>query len=348
MSKLKLWKTLMVVSWLCLFANTWLWIHFTRKNGTEIRSEPKLIIAAVIFRHGDRNPMETFPTDSNKDISWPGGWGVLTQVGMEQSYELGAYLRRRYALLLGDIRSDDIVNVQSSTLRRTKRSAAACLAGLFGKTKSDQILNSDLSWLSIPIHRVPQNEDYILYPGKKCPRYAHAIDEYLKSPQFIALMARHKEMFHLPAWGVEALEHGDLKWAADHAYEVRTTLLARLYAGFLIREIVEQLQQKVDGSLSPDRSLFLYSGSGFAIVKVLNALQLFDAHEPPYGSSLHFEVYSSNDEYHMQIIYRNTDDENPCPLEIPSCGAKCSLEQFKSIYSAIIPTGTFDEECELS
>ncbi|XP_055307525.1 prostatic acid phosphatase-like isoform X2 [Sitodiplosis mosellana] len=340
--KLSLRKAFVVVSSFCLFANIWLLIHITRKKRTEIHNEPKLIIASVIFRHGDRNPTRTFPTDPNRDVSWPEGRSALTQIGVEQAYELGAYLRRRYASLLGDgPHSDDIVYVQIS-----------------------------------------KEEDYILYHGKKCQRYERAFDEYLESPEFTALMARHKKMFRqlqkrsgmeintfhdakrlynvlwieklqnktLPAWGIEALENDDFKRVVGQTYQLKTntTLLARLHSGFFIREILESLQQKINGTLSPDRSLFLYSASGNTIAKVLNALGLFDVRAPPYASSLHFEVYSSNDEYHMQIIYRNTDDENPCPLEIPSCGAKCSLEQFKSIYSTIIPTGTFDEECELS
>ena len=82
----------------------------------------------------------------------------------------------------------------------------------------------------------------------------------------------------MPAWGIEALANEDLKWVVDHTYQVatNTTLLARLHSGFLIREIVENLQQKIDGSLSPDRSLFLYSASGNTIAKVPNALGLFD------------------------------------------------------------------------
>ncbi|XP_055307524.1 prostatic acid phosphatase-like isoform X1 [Sitodiplosis mosellana] len=381
--KLSLRKAFVVVSSFCLFANIWLLIHITRKKRTEIHNEPKLIIASVIFRHGDRNPTRTFPTDPNRDVSWPEGRSALTQIGVEQAYELGAYLRRRYASLLGDgPHSDDIVYVQSSKQSRTLITGAICLAALLFPSKKDQILNRDLSWQSLPIYTVSKEEDYILYHGKKCQRYERAFDEYLESPEFTALMARHKKMFRqlqkrsgmeintfhdakrlynvlwieklqnktLPAWGIEALENDDFKRVVGQTYQLKTntTLLARLHSGFFIREILESLQQKINGTLSPDRSLFLYSASGNTIAKVLNALGLFDVRAPPYASSLHFEVYSSNDEYHMQIIYRNTDDENPCPLEIPSCGAKCSLEQFKSIYSTIIPTGTFDEECELS
>lgn len=49
----------------------------------------------------------------------------------------------------------------------------------------------------------------------------------------------------------------------------------------------------------------------------------------------------------MQILYRNTSDENPSPLEIPMCGTKCSIERFYEIYEEIIPTADIDEECQI-
>lgn len=137
---------------------------------------------------------------------------------MEQEYDLGVYLRRRYASLLGDGRySNNVVHVQSelnvnlihnycilffinchsivgSNQIRTLRSAAVCLAGLF-PTKYDQIWNRDLSWQSIPIHTVETNMDYILYPGKKCPLYERTFKEYLQSPEFIALMEKYEDLF---------------------------------------------------------------------------------------------------------------------------------------------------------
>lgn len=33
-----------------------------------------------VFRHGDRNPTETYPNDPYRNYKWQGGWGALTKV----------------------------------------------------------------------------------------------------------------------------------------------------------------------------------------------------------------------------------------------------------------------------
>lgn len=49
----------------------------------------------------------------------------------------------------------------------------------------------------------------------------------------------------------------------------------------------------------------------------------------------------------MQFFYRNTKAEILSPLDIPSCGTKCSLEKFYEAYEHLIPTKSFEEECSL-
>lgn len=66
-------------------------------------------------------------------------------------------------------------------------------------------------------------------------------------------------------------------------------------------------------------------------------------HFVPYASSLHFELYKNADnEHYIQIIYRKLGEE--FVMDIPDCGKKCPLDQFKSYYDDIIPDD-FDSEC---
>lgn len=55
--------------------------------------------AAVIFRHGDRTPVSTYPLDPWRNESlWPVKFGELTNTGKQQHYALGKWLRKRYAV----------------------------------------------------------------------------------------------------------------------------------------------------------------------------------------------------------------------------------------------------------
>lgn len=72
-------------------------------------------------------------------------------------------------------------------------------------------------------------------------------------------------------------------------------------------------------------------------------------HSPPYRASLLFELYKSQaNGYYIQLFYKNSTDENLVPLNIPSCGQKCSIEQFRKVYETIIPVDSFEKECKLS
>lgn len=72
-------------------------------------------------------------------------------------------------------------------------------------------------------------------------------------------------------------------------------------------------------------------------------------HSPPYRASILFELYKSKtDGYYIQLFYKNSTDENLVPLNIPTCGQKCSLERFRKVYESIIPVNSFEKECQLS
>ncbi|CAG9781784.1 unnamed protein product [Diatraea saccharalis] len=52
-----------------------------------------------INRHGDRTPVDTYPTDPWRNESlWPVKFGELTNIGKRQHYALGRWLRKRYSV----------------------------------------------------------------------------------------------------------------------------------------------------------------------------------------------------------------------------------------------------------
>lgn len=55
-----------------------------------------------------------------------------------------------------------------------------------------------------------------------------------------------------------------------------TAELARIKGGFLIKEMLERFSQKINSTLKPNRSLWLYSAHDLVIVNMLNTLGLYE------------------------------------------------------------------------
>lgn len=58
--------------------------------------------------------------------------------------------------------------------------------------------------------------------------------------------------------------------------DTNTKRLARLKAGWLIREIFDRFTMKKDSTLTPNRVLWVYSAHDETIINVLNALNMFE------------------------------------------------------------------------
>lgn len=71
--------------------------------------EVSIKYAAIIYRHGDRTPIDPYPTDPWRNESlWPVRFGQLTNMGKRQHYALGQWFRKRYSVSLNIPKWDDI------------------------------------------------------------------------------------------------------------------------------------------------------------------------------------------------------------------------------------------------
>uniref|UniRef100_A0A8C3KAG5 acid phosphatase n=1 Tax=Calidris pygmaea TaxID=425635 RepID=A0A8C3KAG5_9CHAR len=111
-----------------------------------------------VFRHGDHTPLEFFPTNKHKDIARQQGYGQLTKLGIQQQYELGQYMRRRYSYFLSVVYKQREIYVQSTDCDHTLMSAQASLAGLYPPTQG-QVWNPRILWQPIPVHTVRLSHD---------------------------------------------------------------------------------------------------------------------------------------------------------------------------------------------
>uniref|UniRef100_A0A8C9LJD4 Acid phosphatase n=1 Tax=Piliocolobus tephrosceles TaxID=591936 RepID=A0A8C9LJD4_9PRIM len=121
----------------------------------------------LVFRHGDRAPLASYPTDPHKQVAstlWPRGLGQLTREGVRQQLELGRFLRSRYEAFLSPEYRREEVYIRSTDFDRTLESAQANLAGLFPEAAPG---SPEAHWRPIPVHTVPVAEDKVraLDPG---------------------------------------------------------------------------------------------------------------------------------------------------------------------------------------
>eukprot|EP00079_Xenopus_tropicalis_P026913 XP_012820985.2 PREDICTED: prostatic acid phosphatase isoform X3 [Xenopus tropicalis] len=157
----------------------------------------ELKFAVILYRHGDRSPIATFPNDNHTEDSWPDGFGQLTKLGKQQQYELGRYLRTRYARFLNASYRPSEVYVRSTDIDRTIMSAQANLAGLF-QPAGDQIWNSSIFWQPIPVHTVSKTEDkLLLMPFSNCPLYEKLVKETFSSKEYHQLVEPYLDFLNI-------------------------------------------------------------------------------------------------------------------------------------------------------
>lgn len=139
-----------------------------------------------------------------------------------------------------------------------------------------------------------------------------------------------------------------MTYAADFAFKTLTYTrkLARLKTGPLLKEILKRFNDKSRQKLKPNRSLWMYSAHDTTIGNLLNTLNLFQIHSPPYAATILLEMRIDNKKPLISIFYKTT-SEDPKPLDIPGCGIQCPLAKMYELYSDVIPD-VWESECDIT
>ncbi|XP_043330028.1 prostatic acid phosphatase isoform X1 [Cervus elaphus] len=342
----------------------------------------ELRFVTLVFRHGDRSPIETFPNDPIKESSWPQGFGQLTQLGMAQHYELGEYIRKRYENFLNESYKHEQVHVRSTDIDRTLMSAMTNLAALF-PPEGISIWNPSLPWQPIPVHTVPVSEDQLLYlPFRNCPRFQELQSETLISEEFQKRLHPYKDFievlpkltgyhdqdllgiwskvydplfcegihnFTLPSWATEDTmtklkEISELSLLSLYGIHKQKEK-SRLQGGVLINEILNHMKSATQPS--NHRKLIMYSAHDTTVSALQMALDVYNGILPPYASCHMMELYFQEGEYFVEMYYRNETRYEPHPLTLPGCTLSCPLTKFVELVAPVI-SQDWSMECAIS
>lgn len=81
----------------------------------------------------------------------------------------------------------------------------------------------------------------------------------------------------------------------------QTPLQKQLNGGTLIKEILANTIEYMDGSISKERKLMMYSGNDRNVAGLLKALNLWSPHIPNEAAAVIFETYFDNETVHYGI-----------------------------------------------
>ncbi|XP_058859336.1 lysosomal acid phosphatase-like [Acipenser ruthenus] len=345
--------------------------------------EKQLKFVTLLYRHGDRSPVRTFPTDPHQESAWPQGFGQLTQVGMRQHFELGQTLRRRYRGFLNETYIRREISVRSTDYDRTLMSAEANLAGLYPPNGSE-VFNPNITWQPIPVHTVPDTEDMLLrFPLPNCPRYDLLMNETKKTETFVNMTKNNIKFLEmvanetglkdvsvqsiwsvydtlfceqchnmtLPPWAtLEVMQK--LKKLKDFSFEFMFGIYkreqkARLQGGVLLGHIVKNISQASSTSSTDPLKLMVYSAHDTTIVALQLALDVYNGKQAPYASCHIFELYQDDHgAFTVGMFYRNETGKDPYPVKLANCTQDCPLEDFIRITKSVIPDD-WAKECQI-
>ncbi|XP_022921280.1 venom acid phosphatase Acph-1 [Onthophagus taurus] len=333
----------------------------------------------ILFRHGERSPSKSYPLDPHKDYSWPGGWNQLTNRGKLEMYDCGVNIRKNYSLFLPKYYYPDDVSILSSYADRCQMSAQLFLAGLY-PPMDDQIWNSDLLWQPIPLRSLPRSEDNKLALKKECPKYQQALKQAYVSPEIKNLNKKNKDLYkylsensgseienilkvetlynilqieqlnnlELPQW-TKTVFPGKMKDLAAMSLAIftQTDFMKKMHGGELVKEILLNIGNKINGTLSPNRKLFLYSGHDLTVVSLMRILGFNELIKPEFGASVIIEHHSINDKDIIKIFYKSNpyadlEEKNP-----NYCNQVCSFKEFVNGMKEYI-SENWDEDCKLA
>ncbi|EDW76777.1 uncharacterized protein Dwil_GK19447 [Drosophila willistoni] len=342
----------------------------------------KLELVHIVFRHGIRTPVDTYPNDPYiKNGFQPTGWGHVTNSGKRELYEMGRWLKYRYGDFMGDFYRPERLHAQATASPRALMSLQTTLAGMFPPNGTPMEWSQQLNWQPIPIVSEPLDQDSLLLVRTPCPRYFEAREEVLKRPEVIAEQKPYEEMFKeltkltgmrvrnaedvnslyitlqaeeafgykLPDW-TKAYYPERMQFLAEqsYVYNAYTKEMQKIKGGPFLKKMYAEMTAKAEATLEPrDRRMFIYTGHDWTVGNILSALGIWQRQMPRFGVMAIFETHKNlkTGQHYVEIFLRN--DEHGCleQLKLPNCDRQCPLHRLVELSMEVLPNDPMEQRC---
>jgi Histidine phosphatase superfamily (branch 2) len=167
---------------------------------------PILRQVQVVTRHGARTPLTKSATTLQEASA------TLTHIGEKQLYDLGTWLREKYAGLgVVDTYNSTLVRIESSDYDRTIVSAQMLAQGLFLDRPSNPLLPKPANNTNIPVYTNSKLNDVTIRAYDKCPTFLDNLKTLYASETFLALEKEHEQLLNalaaIPAFSTYAVQN---------------------------------------------------------------------------------------------------------------------------------------------
>lgn len=321
-----------------------------------VAASRQLVQGNIIWRHGDRSPMYTYPNDPYKDI-WTEGPYQLTERGKYQAYNLGLYLKSKYGHILSrNYRSEEIF-IKSTDLDRSKMSAQCVVAGLYSPFNVTEWKGRNTPWIPFPLHTTEISRDWLAkiyqHPERGCSKFHEKLDaalldetrtinmKYATEFSYVTEMTGVTEeinfnnffLLHDNLLCLRANNYTLPTWADDKLMK-KLEQLAALYVASRFSDlgmahtkslsklrtgvILEKVIENMMNRISGESkySIIGYSGHDWSIASTLISMGAYNWKVPPYASCLMLDLYKETNGTYS-VEFWYKNDSTSNPLPIP-------------------------------